>query len=70
MNSRRAAPAELRKLLAVEISRLVRRDATISLRGQHYAVPPELMGKHVWVGLLGDEISIEHAGRTVATYSR
>ena len=70
MNSRRAAPPELRKLLAVEISRLVRRDATISLRGQHYAVPPELMGKHVWVGLLGDEISIEHAGRTVATYSR
>jgi transposase InsO family protein len=68
--SRRAAPPELRKLLAVEISRLVRRDATISLRGQHYAVPPELMGKHVWVGLLGDEISIEHAGRTVATYSR
>jgi transposase InsO family protein len=68
--SRRAAPAALRKLLQVEISRLVRRDATISLRGQHYAVPPELMGKHVWVGLLGDDITIEHAGRTVATYSR
>jgi hypothetical protein len=33
-------------------------------------VPPELMGKHVWVCLLGDEISIEHAGRMVATYSR
>ena len=55
---------------AVEISRLVRRDATISLRGQHYAAPPELMGKHVWVGLLGDDILIEHAGRTVATYTR
>jgi transposase InsO family protein len=68
--SRRAAPTELRKLLQVEISRLVRRDATISLRGQHYAVPPELMGKHVWVGLLGDDIVIEHAGRTVATYAR
>ena len=68
--SRRAAPAELRKLLQVELSRLVRRDATVSLRGQRYAVPPELMGKHVWVGLLGDDIIIEHAGRTVATYTR
>ena len=68
--SRTAAPPHLRKLLQVEISRLVRRDATISLRGQHYAVPPEFMGKHVWVGLLGDDIVIEHAGRTVATYSR
>jgi len=53
----------------VELSRLVRRDATISLRGHRYAVPPELMGKHVWVGLLGDDIVIEHAGRTVATYT-
>jgi len=68
--SRRAAPAELRKLLQVEVSRLVRRDATISLQGQRFAVPPELMGKHVWVGLLGDDIVIEHAGHTVATYSR
>jgi transposase InsO family protein len=68
--SRRTAPGELRKLLQVETSRLVRRDATISLRGQRFAVPPELMGKHVWVGLLGDDIFIEHAGRTVATYTR
>jgi len=52
------------------VSRLVRRDATISLRGQRYAVPPEIMGNHVWVGLLGDDIVSEHAGRTVATYSR
>jgi len=68
--SRRAAPAELRKLLQVEVSRLVRRDATISLQGQRFAVPPELMGKHVWVGLLGDDIIIEHAGSTIATYTR
>ncbi len=69
-DSRTAAPPHLGKLLQVEISRLVRRDATISLRGQRFAVPPELMGKHVWVGLLGDDIVIEHAGRTVATYTR
>ena len=69
-DSRRAAPPELRKLLQVEVSRLVRRDATISLRGHRFPVPPELMGKHVWVGLLGDDIVIEHAGRTVATYTR
>jgi len=27
------------------------------------------MGKHVWMGLLGDDIVIEHAGRTVAAYT-
>lgn len=68
--SRRAAPPELRKLLAVEVVRSVRRDATISLGGRPYAVPSELMGKHVWVGLLGNAITIEHAGRIVATYTR
>lgn len=67
---RTAAPTELRLLLRVETSRLVRRDATISLRGQRYPVPPEFMGKHVWVGLLGDSITIEHAGQTIATYTR
>jgi len=66
---RRASPAELDRLLQVEVSRLVRRDATISLRGQAYPVPPELMGKHVWVGLLGNLIVIQHAGRIVATYT-
>jgi len=53
----------------VETSRLVRRDATISLRAHRYVVPPDLMGKHVWVGLLGDDIVIEHAGHTVAAYT-
>jgi len=38
--SRTPAPRELRVLLRVETSRLVRRDATISLRGQRFAVPP------------------------------
>jgi len=28
------------------------------------------MGKHVWVGLLGDDITIEHAGQIIATYTR
>ena len=68
--SRRPAPRELRQLLRVETSRLVRRDATISVRGRRWAVPPELMGKHVWVGLLGDQITIEHAGHVVATYTQ
>lgn len=65
----RAAPPK-RKLLQVEISRLVRRDATITLRGRRFAVPPEFMGKHVWVGLLGDDITIEHAGQIIAAYTR
>lgn len=67
---RRAAPAELRSLLQVETTRVVRRDATISLGGRRWPVPAEFMGKHVWVGLLGDTITIEHAGQTIATYSK
>jgi transposase InsO family protein len=68
--SRRAAPRELRQLLAVETVRRVRRAATISIGGKPFAVPAALMGKHVWVGLLGDQITIEHAGHVVATYTR
>lgn len=68
--SRRSAPRELRKLLQIETVRLVRRDATITLQGRRFSVPPELMGKHVWVGRLGDDITIEHAGKVVATYTR
>ncbi|UCC67255.1 MAG: hypothetical protein JSV79_08945 [Armatimonadota bacterium] len=52
------------------MSRLNRRDATSSRRGQRFPVPPEPMGKHVWVDLLGDDIVIEYVGRTIATYSR
>jgi transposase InsO family protein len=67
--SRHAAPAELRQLLAVEERRLVHRDATIQLAGRRLPVPPELMGKHVWVRRLGQDILIEDAGRIVATYT-
>jgi transposase InsO family protein len=68
--SRRPAPRELRQLLQIETTRLVRRDATISLQGRRLAVPAELMGKHVWVSRLGEDITIEHAGHVVATYKR
>ncbi len=67
--SRRPAPRELRKLLQIETTRLVRRDAATSLQSRRLAVPPELMGKHVWVGRLGDTITVEHAGHAVATYT-
>lgn len=65
----RPAPADLRALLAVEESRLVHRDATIQLAGRRFEVPPELMGKHVWVRRLGREVAIEHGGRIVTTFT-
>ena len=68
--SRRAAPAGLERLCRVEVQRKVARDGTISLGGQRYPVPVDLMGRHVWVGLLGDQMLVEHAGRTVATFQR
>lgn len=68
--SPRPAPRELRRLLAVEEIRTVRRDATIAIAGRSLAVPPELIRKHVAVRLLGQDIVIEHAGHTVATYTR
>lgn len=68
--SRRAAPAELEQLLRVEVQRKVARDSTISLRGKRYRLPADLIGRHVWVGLLGDRITVEHSGKTVATFTR
>ena len=68
--SRRAAPAELEQLLRVEVQRKVARDCTISLGGKRYELPADLIGRHVWVGRLGDTITIEHSGRTVATFTR
>lgn len=67
--SRSCAPRELRRLLQVEIMRKVTRDATIRLRSRDYPVPPELIGKHVWVGLLGKTITVEHSGSVVATFA-
>ena len=68
--SRRAAPAELEQLLRVEVQRKVARDCTISLGGKRYELPADLIGRHVWVGLLGNSITVEHSGRTVATFTR
>lgn len=67
--SRRAAPPELERLLRVEVSRKVARDCTISVKGKRYQLPADLIGRHVWVGQLGEEITIEHGGRIVATYA-
>ncbi len=66
--SRRVAPAEVERLCRVEVQRKVARDATIILAGQRYPVPGDLMGHHVWIGLLGNRIVIEHAGQAVATF--
>jgi hypothetical protein len=60
--SRRAALAEVERLCQVEVQPKVARDATISLAGQRYPVPADLMGRHVWVGVLLDRIVVEHAG--------
>ncbi len=68
--SRRAAPAEVERLCRVEVQRNVARDATSSLGGQRYPVPAEFMGRHVWGGLLGNQLTVEHAGQTVATFQR
>jgi transposase InsO family protein len=67
--SSRPAPEEMERLLRVEVSRKVMRDCSISVRGQRYEVPADLIGRHVWVGLLGNTLTIEHGGRTIATYT-
>jgi len=68
--SRRAAPTALEQLLRVELQRKVARDCTISLGGKRYPLTADLIGRHVWVGLLGDNITVEHSGKTVATFTR
>ena len=66
---RTPAPRELRKLLQVEAMRKVSRDSTISLKGRRYPMPPHLIGKHVWVGALGETITVEHSGAIVARFT-
>lgn len=66
---RNPAPRELRKLLQVEAMRKVGRDSTISLKGKRYPIPPHLIGKHVWVGRLGETVTVEHAGAVVAEFT-
>ena len=66
---RRAAPPDLRPILAIDEMRRVSRDATVSVEGQSYPVPPEYMGKHVLLRRLGNEITIHHANRLLARYT-
>ena len=54
----------------MELQRKVARDCTISLGGKRYPLTADLIGRHVWVGLLGDSITVEHSGRTIATFTR
>ena len=67
--SSRPAPAELDSLLAVESSRRVARDATIAFRGKRLAVPPDYLGQHVWLQLLGEQLTIRANNKTIAQYS-
>ena len=67
--SRTGAPANLDSLLAVEQSRRVGRDSAIAFRGKRLAVPPQYLGQHVWLQLLGDELKITANNLTIAQYS-
>ena len=67
--SQRAAPPELESLLAVEISRRVDRSSTIPFRGLRLAVPPEYLGKKVWLQHLGDQLTSRANNRIIAKYS-
>src|SRR3990172_11506963 len=66
---RRAAPVELESLLAVESPRRVARDGAIAFRGKRLAVPPDYLGQHVWLQLLGDQLTITANSKTIAKYS-
>jgi transposase InsO family protein len=68
--SNRPAPPELEQLLSVEEPRVVRRDATISIGGRSYPVPPQYLGRHVWVHQLGDQVRIVYDNKTVASFTR
>ena len=67
--SSRPVPRELDSLLAIESPRRVARDATIAFRGKRLAVPPEYLGQHVWLQLLGDSLTIRANNKTIAQYS-
>lgn len=68
--SNRSAPSELEQLLAVEEPRVVRRDATVSVGGRSYPVPPQYLGRHVWVHQLGNQVRVVYDNKTVASFTR
>lgn len=68
-SSRTAAPANLDLVLAVEQSRRVGRDSAVAFRGRRLAVPPQYLGQHVWLQLLGDDLKITANNQIVAHYS-
>lgn len=67
--SRNPAPPNLDSILAVEQSRRVGRDSAIAFRGKRLAVPPQYLGQHVWLQLLGDDLKITASNQIVAQYS-
>ena len=67
--SRTGAPSNLEAILAVEQSRRVGRDSAIAFRGKRLPVPPQYLGQHVWLQLLGDDLRISVNNQTIAHYS-
>lgn len=45
------------------------RDSAIAFRGKRLAVPPQYLGQHVWLQLLGDDLKITVNNQTIAHYS-
>ncbi len=68
--STRPAPPELERLFAVEQPRRVNRDATVTVGGKSYQVPPEYMGRHVWVAMLGNQLRVTYGEKTIASFTR
>lgn len=68
--SARALPAEVDQdwLFALQESRKVRRDATVSYRNTLYPVPAEHIGDHVWLQLVDSRVVITHANKTIAEH--
>lgn len=61
-SERRLDQATLRQVLAIHERRKVSRESTISLYGNHYLVPPNYIGRRIWVKIIGNKVLFEVNG--------
>jgi len=62
-SERRVEQVALRSILAVHERRKVTRESSISLYGHQYIVPPQYIGRRIWVNIIGNKLIFEVNGQ-------
>lgn len=61
-SERRVDQSILRNTLSIYERRKVTRESTISLYGYHYLIPPDYIGRRIWLRIIGNKLTFESNG--------